>query len=50
VLRLLGRSPELAQGAIRFSLGRVTTAVEVARAVEVFVTGVERLRRLAPPA
>lgn len=50
VLRLLGRSPELAQGAIRFSLGRVTTAVEVARAVEVFVAGVERLRRLAPPA
>jgi cysteine desulfurase len=50
VLRLLGRPDELAASAIRFSLGRTTTDADVARAGAVFVTAVERLRRLTPAA
>ncbi|GIK33638.1 MAG: putative L-cysteine desulfurase [Gammaproteobacteria bacterium] len=50
VLRLLGRSPELAQSALRFSLGRTTTAEEVAQAGQLFAAAVAHLRRVAPAA
>lgn len=48
VLRLLGRTPELAQASLRFSLGRSTSAAEIEQAVAAFVAGVRHLRRLAP--
>lgn len=48
VLRALGLSDALAQSAIRFSIGRPTTAEEIDRAIELYTTGVERLRALAP--
>jgi cysteine desulfurase len=44
VLRALGRSDPLAESTIRFSLGRFTTAAEVAAAAAVFRTEVLRLR------
>jgi cysteine desulfurase len=44
VLRALGRSDQLAESTIRFSLGRFTTAAEVAAAAAVFRTEVRRLR------
>lgn len=50
VLRLLGRSAELAQSALRFSLGRTTTAGDVANAARLFVAAVAHLRRVAPAA
>ncbi len=50
VLRLLGRPPGLAQASIRFSLGRPTSAADVAHAATVFTAAVTRLRRLAPAA
>ncbi|CAG0938664.1 cysteine desulfurase [Gammaproteobacteria bacterium] len=50
VLRLLGRSPELAQAAVRFSLGRTTTADDVAGAAQQFIAAVRHLRRVAPAA
>jgi cysteine desulfurase len=48
VLRLLGRSDELARSTVRFSVGRPTTADEIDFAVTTFRAGVERLRALAP--
>ena len=48
VLRALGLSDEMAQSAIRFSLGRPTTAAEVDLAADLYRRAVERLRALAP--
>lgn len=48
VLRALGRSDDLAQSAIRFSVGRPTTVEEVDLAAELYRRAVERLRALAP--
>ncbi len=48
VLRALGRDDLLAQSAIRFSFGRMTTVEDIATAVEAYRAGVKRLRRLAP--
>ncbi len=50
VLRALGRSDQLAQSSLRFSLGRFTTADEVERAIETVTREVARLRALAPRA
>ncbi len=50
VLRALGRDDLLAQSAVRFSFGRMTTASEVDLAVERYRDGVARLRSLAPAA
>ena len=50
VLRALGRSDELAQGAIRFSFGRPTTDAEVDTAIGRYRDAVTRLRTLAPAA
>jgi cysteine desulfurase len=48
VLRALGRSDLEAQSAIRFSVGRFTTANDVDTAVECYRRAVERLRDMAP--
>lgn len=48
VLRALGRSDQLAQSSIRFSLGRFTTADEVDRAIASVTREVTRLRALLP--
>lgn len=48
VLRALGRSDQLAQSSIRFSLGRFTTEDDIDRAVAVVSREVTRLRALAP--
>jgi cysteine desulfurase len=48
VLRALGRSDQLAQSSIRFSLGRYSTAEEIDRAVVIVSEQVHRLRSLAP--
>jgi cysteine desulfurase len=48
VLRALGRSDQLAQSSIRFSLGRFTTADEVDRAIASVTREVTRLRLLSP--
>jgi len=48
VMKALGRSDELARSAIRFSLGRQTTAAEVDAAILEVRTLVERLRNLSP--
>lgn len=48
VLRALGRSNQLAQSSIRFSLGRFTTASEIDRAAEIVTREVQRLRSLVP--
>jgi cysteine desulfurase len=48
VLRALGRSDRQAQSAIRFSVGRPTTAEEVRFAAGHYRTAVARLRELAP--
>lgn len=48
VLRALGRSDQLAQSSIRFSIGRYTTAEELDRAVAIVSDQVHRLRGLAP--
>lgn len=50
VLRALGRSDALAQSAIRFSIGRPTTADEIDLAIEKYRAAVARLRELAPEA
>lgn len=50
VLRLLGRSPELAQASVRFSVGRDNTTDEIDRAAACLVRAAGRLRRLAPAA
>jgi cysteine desulfurase len=48
VLRSLGRSDVLAQGSLRFSLGRFTTASEIDRAARRVHEEVTRLRRVLP--
>jgi len=48
VLRALGRSDQLAQSSIRFSLGRFTTAEEIDRAIASVTREVTRLRALSP--
>jgi cysteine desulfurase len=48
VLRALGRSDIEAQSAIRFSLGRPTTAGEVDFAIRHYREAVTKLRTLAP--
>lgn len=50
VLRALGRTDAEAQSAIRFSLGRPTTAAEIDFAIEQYRTAVQKLRRLSPGA
>lgn len=48
VLRCLGRSAQLAQSSIRFSIGRLTSVAEIDAAAEAFVGAVTRLRRFSP--
>lgn len=48
VLRALGRSDQLAQSSIRFSLGRFTTEQDVDRAIASVTREVTRLRALVP--
>lgn len=48
VLRNLGRSDQLAQSTVRFSIGRTTTEAEVNLAAARFVETVARLRALVP--
>lgn len=48
VLRALGRSDQLAQSSLRFSLGRFTTETEIDAAAAAVVREVERLRSIAP--
>jgi len=48
VLRALGRSDQLAQSSVRFSLGRFTTEPEVDFAVTVMQREIPRLRSLLP--
>jgi cysteine desulfurase len=47
VLRALGRSDQLAQSSIRFSLGRFTTDEEIEAAIAAVNQEVPRLRALA---
>lgn len=47
VLRALGRSDQLAQSSLRFSLGRFSTAAEVAAALQIIQREVPRLRAVA---
>jgi cysteine desulfurase len=47
VLRALGRSDQLAQSSLRFSLGRFTTAAEIETAITAITREVSRLRELA---
>jgi cysteine desulfurase len=48
VLRALGRSDQLAQSSLRFSLGRYTTAAEIETAIAALEREVTRLRGLSP--
>jgi cysteine desulfurase len=48
VLRALGRSDALAQGSIRFSLGKFSTTADVDYALRVVSSEVQRLRQLSP--
>ena len=48
VLRAMGVGDDMAHSAIRFSVGRFTTAEEVDYAVEQMVAGVRQLRDLSP--
>lgn len=48
VLRALGRSDQLAQSSLRFSLGRYTTGQQVETAIEAVQREVSRLRGLSP--
>jgi cysteine desulfurase len=48
VLKALGLPDELAHSAIRFTLGRQTTAEEIDRAVRRVTESVERLRQMSP--
>ncbi len=48
VLRALGRSDELAQASLRFSLGRWTTEAEIDAAIDQVNHTVQRLRALSP--
>lgn len=48
VLQAMGVSNESANSAIRFSLGRFTTAEEIEQAIMIVTAAVQRLRRIAP--
>lgn len=48
VLLALGIVPRIAQGAIRFSLGRINTEEEIDYVVKVLVPIVEKLRKMSP--
>lgn len=48
VLRAMGRSDDEAQSAIRFSLGRPTTAAEIDVAIQRYHDALRKLRALAP--
>ncbi|MCA1555887.1 MAG: cysteine desulfurase, partial [Acidobacteria bacterium] len=48
IIRALGRNDELARGSIRFSLGKDTSAEDIAYVLEVLPRAVENLRRLSP--
>jgi cysteine desulfurase len=48
VLVALGMSPVLAQGTLRFSMGRGTTRQEIDHVLDVFPPIVERLRAMSP--
>lgn len=48
VIRALGRNEELARGAIRFSLGKDNTDVEIDYVVEALGRAVKSLRKLSP--
>jgi len=48
VIRAIGRDDELARGSIRFSLGKDTSAADIAYVLEVLPRAVENLRRLSP--
>lgn len=48
VIRALGRSDELARGAIRFSFGKDNTSEDVDYVLEVLPKAIENLRRLSP--
>ncbi|MDJ0760046.1 MAG: aminotransferase class V-fold PLP-dependent enzyme [Woeseiaceae bacterium] len=50
VLRSMGRSDAEAEGAIRFSFGRMSTLEDVEQAAGLYVNAVSRLRQLAPAA
>ena len=50
VLRALGRSDAEAQGAIRFSIGRPTTAAEIEFAIGHYRAAIDKLRSIAPGA
>ena len=50
VLRALGRSDQLAQSSLRFSLGRYTTPEQVETAIAAVKREVARLRSYSPPA
>jgi cysteine desulfurase len=49
VLRALGRSDQLAQSSLRFSLGRYSTEVEIDTALQLIQREVTRLRAVASP-
>lgn len=48
VIRALGRTDELARGAIRFSFGKDNTAEDVKYVLEVLPRAVENLRKMSP--
>ncbi|OGR84267.1 MAG: cysteine desulfurase NifS [Elusimicrobia bacterium RIFCSPLOWO2_01_FULL_54_10] len=48
VLRAIGVPPNVAQGAVRFSLGRLSTGNDVDRALKIIPDVVARLRSLSP--
>jgi len=48
VLRALGRSDQLAQSSLRFSLGRYTTAEQIETAIAAVKREVTRLRSYSP--
>ncbi len=50
VLRALGRSDALAQGSLRFSLGKFSTSEDIDYALRVVTSEVQRLRQLSPTA
>ena len=47
VLTAMGIAPDLAQGAVRFSLGKNTTKEEIDFVVEKLIESVEKLRKIS---